>query len=118
MPFYGVHSGRLRNRIVIQTATQSRDQIGGFEKSWADTKSVWADVVPVSAKEYMQADQQKGQITHRIYIRHYNGLSTSHRIKWNDRGTDRYFHIKGVIDMQSRERKMEVMAEEVEGDNG
>ena len=107
-----VRAGLLRHRLTFQTATETRDAQGGVTKTWVDTVTVWGDVAPIRAREYLNADQIRADITHQVIIRQYPGLTTKQRMKWTDDGTDRYFHIESIIDMEERDRKLQIFCKE------
>lgn len=107
-----MRAGNLRHRITFQTATETRDAQGGVTKTWADVVTVWADIMPINAREYMKADQVRADITHQITIREYPGINTKQRISWDDAGTTRYFHIESVIDLHERHRTIQLMCKE------
>ena len=107
-----MRAGSLRHPVTIQSATETRDAAGGVTKTWADVSDRWAEVKPISGREYLNADRVRADITHVIVIRNYSGLTSKHRIKFTDNGSTRYFNIESVRDMEERDRMMQLFCKE------
>lgn len=89
-----VQAGRFRERIEIQTNTQSRDLSGGTIDSWITTYYARAQILGLLGKEYYDAQQVQSSLTHKIKIRHVaSDITPSNRIKWGSR----IFNIQSVI---------------------
>jgi SPP1 family predicted phage head-tail adaptor len=80
-----IDPGKLRERVTVQQATQSRNSLGEAVMSWADWQTVWASVEGVSAREALDAGQQEVTITHRVRLRYLTGLTQNMRLSWRDR---------------------------------
>lgn len=98
----------MRQRIVIQQATNTADGLGGFTESWSEYKTVWAKISPYSAKEAWEKMELKHRITHKVGIRYLSGVTSDMRVKF---GT-RYLQIKGIRILDERKRFMELACEE------
>ena len=69
-PQFMLHIGELRDRIALQTATETRSAHGGVTKAWATSDTVWGRVEFKEGSESFQADQvQSGRVVE-ITIRH------------------------------------------------
>jgi SPP1 family predicted phage head-tail adaptor len=76
-----MRSGRLRQRITIQSRGEIRDADGGSVAAWADfAASVPAEVVPLSGREFMSATAMQDEIQARITIRYLAGVIPSMRV--------------------------------------
>jgi len=80
-----IDPGKLRERVTVQQATQSRNSLGEAVMSWADWQTVWASVEGVSAREALDAGQQEVTITHRVRLRYLTGLTQTMRLSWRGR---------------------------------
>lgn len=80
-----IDPGKLRERVTVQQATQTRNSLGEAVMSWADWQTVWASVEGVSAREALDAGQQEVTITHRVRLRYLTGLTQNMRLSWRDR---------------------------------
>lgn len=50
--------GRMRYRIEIQDYKSTQDADGFETREWMTVHTVWADIAPVSGKEYMAYDRK------------------------------------------------------------
>jgi len=80
-----IDPGKLRERVTVQQATQTRNSLGEAVMSWADWQTVWASVEGVSAREALDAGQQEVTITHRVRLRYLTGLTQNMRLSWRNR---------------------------------
>jgi len=100
----------MRRKLVFQTKTETADNMGGFTYTWADTVTLWCEIRPTSAREKEMYSQLEHRVTHRIFPRRYNSSITPEmRIKYGDR----YLEIRSVMNKNERDRKMEILADEV-----
>lgn len=108
MPKYP-YIGDLRHSITLQTRSTSTDTGGGFTSSFADTRTLFAKIVPKLGNETFEAGKIDHAITHEVYTRYYSNINFSSgggkmKISWNDAGTTRNLSVKSVIDVGERER--------------
>lgn len=78
-------AGRLRERVTVQQAAESRNALGETELSWSTYAERWASVEGVSAREALAAGQQDVTITHRVRMRYVSGMTQNMRIAWRSR---------------------------------
>lgn len=89
-----VHAGKLRHRVVIQSRTQTQDEnTGAVTIGWADFKTVWASIEPLSAREFIQSSAVQSDINSRIVIRYLEGVDATMRILHRDA----IYNIRGVL---------------------
>lgn len=101
--------GDLRHKVTIQTKSVTRGTAGQEVETWADTATKWASIEPLTGREYWQAQQINAEMTSKITIRYYFGLTTTNRIKF---GT-RCFDILSVQNIKERNEFMVLMCKEV-----
>lgn len=77
----------LSRRITLQTRAVSVDALGQESTAWTDTATVWADIKPLSARDFQAADQAQAGSTVRVHIRKRAVLATM-RIMWDGRPWD------------------------------
>lgn len=75
-------AGSLRERIVVQQPTETRNRLGESVFEWSTFATVWANVQGVTARELLLAGQQQLQISHRVTMRYLTGLTPQMRISW------------------------------------
>lgn len=104
-----MQAGLLRHKIMIQSRSSSLDSYGGETVTWTDEADWWADIRPLRGEELVQAQQIVAKVTHRIIIRHYDGLTTAHRIRFDSRT----FDINYIQNVAERDVKDELLCTEV-----
>ena len=89
-----MQSQRLRRRVDIDRQVLTQDPMGGQTITWSPwATNVPAEIAPLSAREFLAANQVHGEVTARITIRWRAGLEPTMRIR---HGTDIY-NIAGVL---------------------
>lgn len=104
-----IHAGELRHRVTIQDYTETLGEIGNPVKTWANTATRWAKILPVSSREIIEGRQVEGRATHRIIMRHYSGLTRKSRLKYGGR----VFNIEDIINIEERGKVQIIVATEV-----
>lgn len=89
-----MQAGRLDQRITIKQKVATQDTFGGETATWTDVCSVWAQVQPITGREYLQGKQLQEEQTARIRIRHRNGIVPAMRVHLGTRVFD-------IIDVQN-----------------
>ncbi len=72
--------GKMRYRITLQYPSDGVDDYGNSIDTWQDLKTVWADIVPVSGREYLTASQATSETQYKIYIRYLEGINAKMRV--------------------------------------
>lgn len=78
------HASTLRHRVTIQALQQTRNEWGEFVTDWVDVARVWADVRPLSGREFIASQQVQSKVTARITIRYRAGIAASQRVLQRD----------------------------------
>lgn len=104
-----IRAGDLKHRITIKKAettfTDERKPI----KTWSDFKTVWAEVKPLSGREYFRADMLQSEISVRVRIRYVAGISADMRVVVNGMNLE----IVDVIDVDLAHRELQLMCKGV-----
>lgn len=106
-----MRSARLRSLVTIQTPTQTTDAYGAPTETWATYATRWAEVEPLSGREYFAAQQVASEVSHKIKLRHDSltgSITPKMRISWDSR----VFDINSVINAGERDREVELMCVE------
>lgn len=101
-------TGNLRHRIAIETRAISRDSLGGVVEEWTPVATVWAEIVPLSGREFVAAQAAQAGVTTRITIRYRDGVTPSMRIL-HDGVT---YSIKAVLPDPTLRRHITLMCEQ------
>jgi len=89
-----MQAGKLRHRILLQKPGKVQNpDTGEVENSWIAVGTLWAEVAPLSAREFVAAQAMQNAVTTRITIRYRAGVTSKHRIQF--RGQT--FNIEGVL---------------------
>lgn len=104
-------SGKLRHNVIWQNKVSTPDGGGGFTYTTSDFANTRAFIKPVSTNERFFAQRIESDITHKIYIRYRTDLSPAMRIRYGDR----YFQVKGLMNIEEQNKWFEISA--VEGES-
>ncbi len=77
--------GKMRYRITIENPMNEIDGDGFNQETYIEFATIWADITPVSSKEYFGSNQTLEEATGKIYIRHMAGINTLMRIRCGSR---------------------------------
>jgi len=100
--------GKLNKRIIIQQTTMTQNGYGEPIDSWSTFATVWASLEPVQGREFWAQQQVQSEVTIRIRIRYFSGVTSAMRILYGSR----IFTIQSVIDVQERHVEMQLMCSE------
>jgi SPP1 family predicted phage head-tail adaptor len=89
-----IDPGRFRNELALEACVPVADGIGGYVESWAEIATMFGMIEPVSARSAFGAGQTLETMTHRVTIRHRNGVESGMRL----RKQGRIFEIMTVHD--------------------
>lgn len=89
-----IDSGRLRHKVSLQRYEETVDAAtGARDKAWVEVAKVWAEIAPLSARDFIQSAALQSQVTTRITIRYRENVDASMRIA--HRG--KIYDIAGVL---------------------
>ncbi|SXF83116.1 phage head closure protein [Klebsiella variicola] len=89
-----MQAGKLRHRVTLQEPVKEQNPTtGAVINTWRDVATIWAEVSPLSAREFIAAQASQGEVTTRITIRYRAGVTRKHRILF--RGG--VYNIEGVL---------------------
>lgn len=100
--------GTLNRRLTVEEPVETPDGAGGVIRSFAAGATLWASVMPLSAREILDAARLGMILSHRIVVRAGPVLSVRHRL----REGGRIFCIASVRPQDARETFLEIAVEE------
>lgn len=101
--------GKLRHHVEVQAQTETRGDQGQIGRDWKTIAKRWASIEPLSGREFWQAQQVQSTVTHRVKMRHYDGLDRGlHRL----RHRSRTFNIQSILDPMEQREMMELLCVE------
>ena len=89
-----MQAGKLRHRIALQKPVNIQDpESGEVTPTWEEVAIIWAEVVPLSVKEFIAAQAGQSEVTARIKIRRRTDVTAKHRIIYRGQ----IYNIEGVL---------------------
>lgn len=92
--------GELNRRIVLQSPNHSQNESGEIVEGWTDEATVWAQIVPKSAREFYKSDKITSKVDGFFRIRYRTGVEPMWRVRMDDTATSpvtaRTFALVGV----------------------
>lgn len=89
-----MQAGKLRHRITLQKPVKVQDTTSGeMIDTWQDVSNLWAEVSPLSAREFVAAQAMQNAVTTRIKIRHRQDISAKYRILFRGK----IYNVEGVL---------------------
>lgn len=103
-----LYAGKLRNSITIERETDTPNDSGGQNIVWSTHKKVKAFIKTKSGTERVRGMQLESPLTHSIFIRYTDGVLPTMRVNFKGR----YMQIRAVINIEERNRWLELACEE------
>ncbi|BEN55254.1 phage head closure protein [Serratia marcescens] len=89
-----MQAGKLRHRITLQKPVKVQDTTSGeMIDTWQDVSNLWAEVSPLSAREFVAAQAMQNAVTTRIKIRYRQDIEPKYRILF----LGKIFNIEGIL---------------------
>lgn len=101
--------GRLRHRITLMRQVNEINDYGATITEWKSVATVWAEVKPLSGREYFSAQQVQSEVTTQIWLRYLDGIMPTMRVKFGKRTLE----IVSVLNTQERNVSLQLMCKEV-----
>jgi len=83
-----MRAGRLRHRVSIEQFSATTDEVGDPVETWTPVDTVWANVLPISGREFFASKQVNAETTHRVFMRYRAALTANHRLVFQGRVLD------------------------------
>ena len=96
------------NRKITTSNYINATSHGATITKWKSIATVWAEVKPLSGREYFSAQQVQSEITTQIWLRHLDGIKPSMRVKFGKR----FLEIVAVLNTQERNVSLQLMCKE------
>jgi len=102
---------KLRHRITLQKPSGvTKNTLGEDVPTYGDFATIWANVEPMTGREYQEAQKIRAETTYRVTIRYLAGLSTDMRIIYGGRELE----IVSILNIGERNVQMQIVASEVD----
>lgn len=73
--------GGMRYKVELQRNVSKKDDEGFTQNIWQTEHIVWADIVPISGREFLQSGTETAEVTFKIYIRWIENVDADMRVK-------------------------------------
>ena len=103
-----MRAGPMRQRITIETPTETQAADGSITRTWETFITVWASIEPLAGREYFAAAREQADVSHRIRMRYTEGITHKTRVSFESR----IFEIESVINTGERNRELILMCRE------
>src|SRR5690606_5892655 len=81
-----VASGNLRHKVQLQEQQITQDPVTGeMVTTWVTIAQPWAEIVPMSGREFMAAGAEQSEVRGRIVIRYRDDVDASMRVVYRGR---------------------------------
>ena len=103
-------AGKLRHRVELQEQQIAQDpNTGEMVTTWVTIAQPWAEIVPMSGREFMAAGAEQSEVRGRIVIRYRDDVDSSMRVVYRGR----YYNILAVLpDAESGKEHLTLMVGE------
>lgn len=106
-------AGLMRDRITVQQYNKAVDAHGDvrddLDENWESVCTVYAQISPISGREFYAAEQSRSEVSHKIRCRWFPGLKTEQRLVYRGR----IFEIVSVIDWNNRHESYLILVKEL-----
>lgn len=107
----GVRGGRLKDRLDIQTATETSGPYGAPEYTWTTAKSRACEIRPLRGVEFSREGVEGIENTYEIRFRYEKGLfNEASRLLDTRTSPNRIFDIEGIVNTGNWDREYVVTA--------
>lgn len=98
-----------RHKIEIWDLSATvENEIGENIQAPTINQTLWAEVMPVRGKEYLENQKINAELVYKITTRYRGDIDPSMIVKWQGRE----LNINAIIDISGREEHMELMCTE------
>ena len=78
-----MESGKLDQRVILQSLTETRNDFGEVVMSYTTAATVWARVVSEKGNEAFESARVNARAKIRVAIRYRNDVTVKWRVQWN-----------------------------------
>jgi len=78
-------AGNLNCQVTVQAKTKAADSTGQMIETWADSFSVWAEIITTGGGDFYAAQKMHAQATAVMRIRYTHRVTSRNRIRSGNR---------------------------------
>lgn len=99
-----MQTGRFNKRIQILEEVRTSDGMGGTSSFWKVLDTRYADFLPKSGREKVQAGQVVNPVEAIFRVRYTTAVKEEHRIRYNGQ----IWEVKSLINMEGKNIELEI----------
>jgi len=103
-----VDAGTLKDRVTIQSVTETRSSSGQVNETWGTFATRWASVEPLQGREFFESQQVNADVTTRVRLRYLEGVTPKMRVLYKTRT----FNITSVVNVEERSIETKLLCTE------
>lgn len=100
--------GKLRHRVTLQKQINAPNDYGATVTKWRDIATVWAEIKPLSGREYFSAQQVQSEVTTQIWLRYRDDVKPTMRVNHNGK----HYEILSVLNTNGWNTSLQLMCKE------
>tara|TARA_R110002153_G_scaffold9742_1_gene39747 strand:+ start:419 stop:748 length:330 start_codon:yes stop_codon:yes gene_type:complete len=100
--------GKMRYKVKVETATNTRDAGGGLSQVFNPVTYIYANIMPRSANSAYRQGILQEKVTHEVTIRYMKNIDTNSKITYGTRS----FAVNGIVNVDERNRFLTLLCEE------
>jgi SPP1 family predicted phage head-tail adaptor len=101
----------LSHLVSLQRQGSGQSSTGQPNGTWTELAKEWAEIEPISGREYFNASGERAEVTHKVKIRAGRSYLPKDRVVYGSR----VFNIRSVLNLEERGRWLQIMVTEVPG---
>lgn len=109
---------KAKARLTIQEQTQREGDFDEQPEKWKDIRVEKFVLMPLTAREFIQAQQMQSQVSHKGQCPWFAGYNTRERgtaLRLMTADKSRTFHVESVVNRNEQNRILDWMLVEVNG---
>ena len=107
-----IRIGKMKKRITISNFTEAADTYGEPVRTWIAVGTRWAEVVPLTAKEFITAKQLASQIDI-IFRTRWTPVILLIKPKMKITYNNQDYNIESAINVQNKNRVIEFLCSKI-----
>lgn len=101
--------GKLRHRVTLQQQINDQNDYGASVTQWQDVATVWAEIKPISGREYFSAQQVQSEVSTLIWIRYRTGIEPTMRVIHKGK----HYEIVSALNYQGVNKSLQLMCKDL-----
>ena len=105
-----LNSSMLNRQILVKRRSETADGMGGVTETWTTYATLWAHVVPVSARERAYAGRVEEQVDFKAYVRFAGDADNNPTYTADDRVVyqNKTYGLEYVLDVEGQRTWLEL----------